>query len=116
MRRTNRGDDTDRGLGERRECRDVTDDVHTHLEDGYLVLGAQPQERQWQADLVVLVALVAQHLPAGREHLGDLLLGGRLGNRSGDADDERVEPRAPGVGGSSQRHAWVVDGNDGYAG
>ena len=63
--------------------------------DGDLVLGPMPQQRQRQADLVVLVGLAAQHVPALGQDLGDLLLGRCLGQRAGHADDERIEPVAP---------------------
>ena len=85
VRRAHRGDHADRGPRHGRQQRDVAGDVHAHLEHRDLVLGPQPQQRQRQADLVVLVALVAQHRPALGQRLGDLLLGGRLGQRSGDA-------------------------------
>ena len=94
---------------------DVAGHVHAHLEHRDLVLGSEPQQRQRQADLVVLVALVAQHRPARRQHLGDLLLGGRLGERSRDAHHERVEPVAPRLGRAPERRARVVDRDHAHA-
>ncbi len=88
---------------------DVAGHVHAHLEDGYLVRALEPQQGQGQADFVVLVGVVAQDVPALGEHLGHLLLGRRLGERAGDADDERIEAGAPGRGGRGQRLQAVVD-------
>ena len=56
-----------RGRAIRGQVGDLAADVHPHLEHGRLVLRAEPQDRQRQADLVVLVALVAQGPEAGRE-------------------------------------------------
>ena len=39
---------------------DLAADVHAHLEDGGLMVGAQAHDRQRQSDLVVLVALVLE--------------------------------------------------------
>ena len=54
------------------------------------------------------------------QHLGDLLLGRRLGERAGDADDERIEAVAPRRGarrsasdGRRRRTATTVDAADG---
>ena len=46
--------------GEAGQVGDLAARVHPHLEDGGLVLRAEAHQRQGQADLVVLVALVAQ--------------------------------------------------------
>ena len=45
---------------------DLAADVHAHLEHGGLVLRTEPQQRQRQADLVVLVALASQRREPAR--------------------------------------------------
>ena len=100
---------------QRRQRGDVAGHVHAHLQDGYLVRGLEPQQGQWQADLVVLVGVVAQDVPALGEDLGDLLLGRRLGERAGDADDERIEVSAPDGGRRGQRLQPVRHQDDGRA-
>ncbi len=73
---------------------------------------AQPQERQGQTDLVVLVALVAEHRPPDGKDLGDLLLGGRLGQRSGDTHDDRLEPVPPRAGRRHERSPGIGHSDD----
>ena len=99
MHAPHRGHDADGRPREVGQQRDLTGRVEAHLEHGHLVLGAQAQQRQRQPDLVVLVAGAAQHREALRQHLGRELLGGGLGQRAGDADDERVEAIAVARGG-----------------
>ena len=53
------GHHADGRTADRGELADLPADVHAHLEDGGLVLRPEPQDGQRQADLVVLVALVA---------------------------------------------------------
>ena len=109
---THGGDDPDRGLREPGQQRDLTGDVEAHLEDHGLVLGAKTKQREGQADLVVEVALAAQHRAADGEDLGDLLLGGGLREGAGDADDERVEALAPGCRDGAQGVARIGHPND----
>src|SRR5919198_629057 len=56
------------------EIGDLAAHIHTHLEDGCLVFGPHPQDRQRQSDLVVLVALGLERREAGRQDGGDRLL------------------------------------------
>ncbi len=85
----------DRRPGHRRQLRDLAADVHPHLEDGRLVLRAEPQQRQRQPDLVVHVAFGAQRPAGGAQDRRGGLLGRGLGDAPRDADDERREPAAP---------------------
>ena len=59
---------------------DLAADVHPHLEDGRLVLRTEPQQRQRQPDLVVLVAFGAQGPASRAQDRGDRLLGRGLGD------------------------------------
>ena len=93
------------------EVADLAADVHPHLEHRGLVVRAQPQDRQRQADLVVLVALASERPPIGREHGGDGLLRGRLGDAPRDPDDQRVEALPPaGRDGVERREARPAPG------
>ena len=74
----------------------------------------EAQQRQWQADLVVLVALAAERPVGRREDGGDGLLRRRLGDAPGHADDQRVEPRTPARRQRTQRDDGVGDGDDGH--
>ena len=85
------------GIARCSQGRDVAGHVHAHLEHGGLVLRTQPQQRQRQADLVVLVASL-RSIRQRAARTSPLLLGGRLGQRAGDADHERREAVAPGAG------------------
>ena len=59
------------GPGERGEVGDIALHVHAHLQHRRLGRGGQAQQGQRQADLVVLVALVGQHLARRAQHGGD---------------------------------------------
>ena len=108
------GDDPDRRPGHRRQLGDLATDVHAHLEDGRLVLRAEPEQRQRQPDLVVHVALGPQR-PARRpeDRRGRLLRRG-LGDAPRDADHERVEPPAPTGGHRPEGGLAVGHPDDGH--
>ena len=106
------GDDGERGGGDRGEGGDVARAVGPHLEHDRLVGGAELEERQREAPLVVEAPRRAQDLKARAEDAGDQLLGRRLAVRAGHADDRDVEPapvrrRQPPEGGRR-----VVDEHD----
>ena len=91
--------DPDPGPGDPGELGDLAADVHPHLEHGGLVLRAKPQERQRQADLVVLVALAPERPAiASPRTVAMASLVDVLAMLPGDADDERVEPGPPAGG------------------
>ena len=93
-----RGHDPDRRPAQGGQGRDLAADVHPHLEDGGPVLRPQAQERERQADLVVLVALAPQGRHRGAQDRGRRVLRGGLGDAARDADDERLEAGPPGRG------------------
>ena len=109
-----------RGRADRGQLGDLAADVHAHLEDGGLVLRAEAQDGQRQADLVVLVALALERPEAAAQDRRDRVLRRGLGDGAGDADDERVEPAPPGrrdglEGASGSGHAddgHVAEGVD----
>ena len=88
--------DPDPGLRDARQLGDLAAGVHAHLEDRRLVLWTEPQHRERQPDLVVLVALVAKRLEAARQHGRRGFLRGRLGDAARHPDDQRAEARPPG--------------------
>ena len=100
--RLDRGHDADPGPADPGEVGDLALDVHAHLEDGRLVLRTEPQDGQWEPDLVVLVALVLERPEAGREDRRDRLLGRGLGDAPGDPDGQRVGRPGEGRGGGSR--------------
>ncbi len=100
------------GRAIRRQVGDLATDVHAHLEHRRLVLGPEPEDRQRQADLVVLVALVPKRFEAAAEDGRDRLLRRCLGDRAGHAHDERREPRAPGRRDRVERQEGIGNGQD----
>ena len=84
MDRLDGGHDTDPRPADPDEVGDLALDVHPHLEDQRLVVRPEPEDRQREADLVVLVALVLERPVAGREDGGDGLLRRGLGDAPGD--------------------------------
>ena len=109
------GDDADGGAGQARQQGDLAGRVEAHLEHRGLVLGPQAQQRHGQADLVVPVGRVAQDREALLEDLRDLLLGRGLGQRAGDAHDQRVEAIAVGGRDRAQGRGRVGDADDAHA-
>ncbi len=94
--RVNGQHDTDLGVGDLGQPRDLADGVHAHLEDRRLVLGAEPEQGHRQTGLRVEVARVAKgdETPA-RQHIGDDLLRDRLAGRARDADHPHAVARSP---------------------
>jgi hypothetical protein len=60
-----RGDDPDARHRQSSQGRDVAGHVHAHLDHGGLVFRTEPQERQRQTDLVVLVAFALERPQPG---------------------------------------------------
>ncbi len=58
------------------------------------MLGLQPQQLQWQSEVIVEIAFRLEDAKAGREHVRDRFLGRRLTGRTGDGN-ERLAPYAP---------------------
>ena len=86
--------------------------VHAHLEHGRPRRSAPSAAASAAARSRCSRWPVAQHVPARAEHLRGLLLGRCLGQRSGHANDERLEPIAPRGSGAAQRHERVIDADD----
>ena len=80
VNRLDRGDDADLRPPDPGQVGDLAADVHAHLEDGRLVVRPEPHDRQRQADLVVLVALVLEGHEIAREDRRDRLLRRGLGD------------------------------------
>jgi hypothetical protein len=97
-----------------RQVRDLAPGVHAHLEDHGAVIRAEPEERERQPDLVVLVALRTEGPELRPEDRRDRLLRRGLGDAAGHADDERREPGAPAGGEGAERHERVLHGQHGH--
>jgi hypothetical protein len=97
----------------RGELGDLAAGVHPHLEDRGLVVWSEAHQRQGQADLVVLVALVLEGDQGRTEDRRDRLLGRGLGDAAGNPDDERIEACPPCGGDRVQSPERVVDLDDG---
>ena len=91
---------------------DLAADVHAHLQDERLVRPIEAEDRQRQADLVVLVALAAQGPEADGEDRADRLLGRCLGDAPGDSHRERVEAAAPAARDRPERVDRPADSHD----
>ena len=89
--------DADRRRCNRSHCLDLVQAAHADLNDGSRVLLAKPQERQRQADLIVVVGLRLEDRAARREHCSREVLRRRLAVRARDGDDRQREAHAPGV-------------------
>ena len=110
----NRRDNADARLRQAGKVGDLTARVHAHLEHHRAVVGAEPQERQRQADLVVLVALGAQRSERRTEDGGDGLLGRGLGDAPRDAHHQRIEARPPAGGDRGQRDEPIRHAEHGH--
>ena len=95
-----------------REVGDLAGHVHAHLEHGRLVSGAETHEREWQPDLVVLVALGLECPQGTAEHGRDGFLRGRLGDAAGDPDDQWIEPLPPAGRDGPERSQTVSHADD----
>ena len=76
------GDDRHVGRGDPGQRPDLAGRAHAHLEDGGVVAGPKPQEREGQAEVVVEVPLAFQDVVARREEGGGEVLGRGLARRS----------------------------------
>ena len=89
--------DADRRRRNRRHGLNLVQAAHADLDDSSRVLLAQAQERQRQADLIVVVGLRLEDRAARREHRSREILRRRLAVRARDGDDRQREAHAPGV-------------------
>ncbi len=71
------------------ELGDVADASGAHLEGQEARVGGGTQHGEWDADLVVLVALRPDRPSRRREHLGEEVLGAGLALRAGEGDHGR---------------------------
>ncbi len=95
---------------------DLAGVVHAHLDHGGAMTGAQPQQHQRQADVVVEVADGGQHRFHRLQIVATLMLaqdgGAHLLDRglaiaAGDADQRQIELAPPVTGQAAQRQAGV---------
>ena len=87
--------DGDGRRSQRRKRGDLPESPHADLDDGRLVRGAQAEQRQRQADLVVVVRRRLLHKETCAEHGGGQILRRRLAVRSRDGDDGHGKLPAP---------------------
>jgi len=107
------GYDADPGPRQPGQVGDLATRVHAHLEHGGAVIATKAQERQRQADLVVLVALAPEGAERRAQDRRDGLLRGRLGDAPGHADDQRLEACAPARRKGAKGDHAVRHGEDG---
>ncbi len=103
------------GGRDRTEVRDVADPAGAHLEGEEAGVGSGSQHGEWDADLVVAVALGPDRLPGGPEHLGEEVLGPGLALGARQREHGRLEyvdhvareqpERADGIGDDHRRYA-----------
>ena len=87
-------DHADLGLRDGREVGELADLARAQLADAELVLGLEPEERQRQAEAIVVVAMGGECRHVRGAERGEHVLRGRLAIRSGDAD-HLPAPRTP---------------------
>ena len=104
-----RGDDTDRRLGDGAQAGDLAEPAHAHLEHEHLDVVGRTQDRDGQPLIVVERPLVGGGTPAGPQHGSGKILHGRLADRPGDADHGARQPGAAPAGEVEQRPRGVVD-------
>ena len=103
-------DQGDGRLGDAGQVGDLAGMIHAQLDDGVAMLGAQAEQRQRQADVVVEIApcrqsavLARRRGQDGGQHLGD----GGLAVAAGDGDHRNVEASPPTGRRRTQRQAGV---------
>jgi len=97
MRRPHIGDHPYRRLSDGAQGRDLAQGIHPHLQHGAAVLGLQAGESEGQANLVIVVALALERGHPPTHDGSDCLLGRRLADATGHADDQHVgASHAPG--------------------
>ncbi len=112
VRRRHRRHDPDVGPTDGAEAGDLAEAAHAHLEHEDLGVGRGGEDRHRQALLVVEAALVGGHPPAGADGRPHEVLGARLADAAGDADDRGCEPIARPRRQRHQRGAGVGDLDD----
>ena len=106
------GDDPHLGLGDPGELGDLPAPAHAHLEHEHLGADGRAEDRQRQPDLGVEVALVGDDAELLAEHRAQEILGRRLADAAGDADDRAGQGAAPVAGQALQRVERVVRRED----
>ena len=86
-----RGDDADGRWSNRGQPGDLTEAAHAHLQHEHLAAVVGTEHGDWQALLVVEAALVGDDVATGADGCSGEILGGRLADAAGDADDDGVE-------------------------
>ncbi len=99
------GDHPDIGSREPGEPGDLPEAAHPHLGDQELGLRLQPGQRQRDADLVVVVALVRDRPAMGRAECEEDVLRRGLAGRAGDRHDPRRRTLAHRAGDRGKRGA-----------
>lgn len=102
------GDESVVGFGDVHQFLDVAGVAGSHFYDGQFVLGAQAQQGEGHADVVVQVAFGVEYVVALRQHGGQQFLGRSLAVGAGDADDARAHLPAVVVGQLLQGFQTVV--------
>ena len=82
------------GLGDADERADLPGVIHAQFDHRHLRPGAQLEQRERQADVVVQIALVPKHRVARRQELRGDLLRRRLARAAGDRHDLRARSPA----------------------
>ena len=99
MHRSDVRDDADVRSRDLRQEGDVAALVHTHLEDGAIVIGRESEEGERDADLSVQVGFALEDVEARAEDGRNQLFAGCLADAAGDADHAKVGRRAAAVRG-----------------
>ena len=94
VRRRDGRDDADVGAADGAQAGDLAEAAHAHLEHEHLGVVGRAEDRDRQALLVVEAALVGGDPPAGADGGAHEVLGARLADAAGDADDGGGEPVA----------------------
>ena len=109
MRHTDVADDAEVRTNHRLEAMHFARLAYACFDDGELVLGAKPEQRERDADLGVVAPRAAMQRELAREYSGEHLLDDRLAVGASDADDACAEPCSPGAGDRLQGLERVVD-------
>ncbi len=86
------GDDADRRRGDAAQAGDLPEAAHAHLQHEHVDAIGSVEDGHGQALLVVVAALVGGHAAPGTDGRGGEILGRRLSDAAGDAEDDGLEP------------------------
>ena len=113
MRGTNLAHDGKVGIGGLGQALNLVEMVHAHLEHQDLGIGRSGKHRERHADQVIEIALGGPDTIALGEHGGEHVLGRRLADGTGNANDQAAKLQAIRVRQTQQKLLGIIGQQDG---